>query len=459
MSNEPLTTADEESPPIIKDENYHRAMASVELTLQKLRSCPPEERERLRRDLSHLEDMLRKLEAGRVEIVVFGEISTGKSALINALIGREVSAVDVQGGWTKEVWQFGWETAGYHVPGLESSELVLIDTPGLNEVGGQRRGELAQEVARRADLLLFVTDSDLNDTEYSALTLLAGIQKPMLVVLNKIDLYSPAQRERLLEVLREERLRGLMAPEDVIPTAADPREIEYVIQSPDGRTRSEWRRPEPDVGLLKARILEILDRDGLALMALNAAMYAADKSDRIATLRVQLREKRANQTIWSFASVKAVAVGLNIVPGADALGGIAVDATMVATLAHIYGLRMSWMHARKLVATIAKAAGWVLVAEFGTHLLSMTFKALTLGYGTVITAVPQGAAAGYGSYIVGQAARYYFEHGSSWGSEGPKLVVQRLLEQTDKQSVIERLKEEIKKKIQFNPHAESSSGT
>jgi hypothetical protein len=447
-STEPIT-------PVLKDQNYHRAMASVEQTLQKLRHCPGEEREKLRRELSQLEDMLRKLETGRVEIVVFGEISTGKSALINALIGQQVSSVDVQGGWTKEVWNFDWRTAGYHLPGLESSELVLIDTPGLNEIGGHQRAELAQEVARRADLLLFVTDSDLNETEFMALHTLASIHKPMLVVLNKVDLYSPAQRERLLQVLREERLRGIVAAEDILPAAADPREIEYVIQSASGRTHSEWRRPEPDVGALKARILEILERDGLALVALNGAMYAADTSDRIATLRVQLRARRATQTIWSFASLKAVAVGLNIVPGADTLGGIALDATMVATLAHIYGLEMSWMHARQLVTTIAKAAGWVFVAEFGTHLLSMTFKALTLGYGTVLTALPQGAAAGYGSYIVGHAARFYFEHGSSWGSEGPKAVVNRLLEETDKQSVIDRLKDEIKRKLQFNPHADS----
>jgi uncharacterized protein (DUF697 family) len=207
------------------------------------------------------------------------------------------------------------------------------------------------------------------------------------------------------------------------------------------------------VSQLKARILEILERDGLALIALNAAMYAADKSDRVATLRVQLREKRATQTIWGYAAVKSAAVGLNLVPGLDALGGIAIDSAMVATLAHIYGLQMSWMHARRLVATIAKAAGWVVVAELGTHLVAMTFKLVTLGYGTVLTAIPQGAAAGYGSYIVGQAARYYFEHGSSWGSEGPKAVVHRILQETDKQSVLERLKEEIRRKLQFNPHA------
>ena len=37
----------------------------------------------------------------------------------------------------------------------------------------------------------------------------------------------------------------------------------------------------------------MLDRDGKALVALNAAMYAADKSDRIAALRVRMRDERA----------------------------------------------------------------------------------------------------------------------------------------------------------------------
>ena len=71
----------------------------------------------------------------------------------------------------------------------------------------------------------------------------------------------------------------------------------------------------------------------------------------------------------------------------------------------------------------------------------------------MLTALPQGAAAGYGSYIVGQAARIYFEQGASWGEQGPKGVVTRILENTDKESVLQRLKEEIKKKISLNPYA------
>jgi hypothetical protein len=54
---------------------------------------------------------------------------------------------------------------------------------------------------------------------------------------------------------------------------------------------------------------------------------------------------------------------------------------------------------------------------------------------------------------VGQAARYYFEHGASWGQQGPKHVVAKILENTDKRSVLNRIKEEIKKKISRNRHA------
>ncbi len=442
---------------IINDDNYQQAIASVRRTLEKLSRCSNEEKEKLQQDLTHLNDMLAKLTGGRVEIVVFGEISTGKSALINALVGEAVRDVDVRGGWTKEVWGVAWNGCGYRVPGAADSEVVLIDTPGLNEVGGQLRTEMAREAARRADLILFVTDSDLNETEFAALTELAALHKPIVLVLNKIDLYSREQRQRLLEVLRDERLQDIVPAEQIVPAAADPREVEYVVESSGGRSRNEWRKPAADVGELKATILEVLETEGLALLALNAAMYAADKSDRIASLRVQLRGKRANQTIWSYAAIKAVAVALNPFPVADVLGGGAVDVTMVVTLAHIYGLEMSWQHARSLVTSIGKAAGWMvggwLAGEAVVHITAAVLKTATLGHSILLTAIPQGTAAGYGSYIVGQAAKYYFEHGASWGGQSPKAIVRRILQQTDKKSVLRNLKAEIKKAMLTNPHA------
>jgi small GTP-binding protein len=437
------------------DQQYSDALASVRHAIEQFDGCTDQEKQSLLTELADLQAMDKKLEEGRVEIVLFGEIDTGKSALINAMVGQAVTEVDVRGGWTKEVWSTAWEGCGYVVPGFMRSEVVLVDTPGINEVDGHDRAQMAHEAASRADLILFVTDSDLNQSEHSALAALATSHKPMILVLNKVDNYTPRQREHLKEALCDSRMRGIVEPDDIVETAADPLPREYVIEGADGSERREMRKPPVQVEDLKARILEVLDRDGKALLALNGAMYAADKSDRIATLKVGMRDERANTIIWSYAAMKSIGVALNPVPVADVLGGSAVDVTMVVTLAHVYGISLTWVNARRLIESILKAAGWVMVGEMATHVAASLFKGLTLGAGVALTALPQGAAAGYGSFIVGQAAKYYFEHGASWGGEAPKTIVKRILAATDKQSVLQRLKKEINAKIRINPHAKS----
>ena len=432
---------------------YQDALSSVEKTLDRLKRCTEEEKSKLRDELAGLRSMHDKLVSGRVEIVIFGEISTGKSALINALVGSQVSAVDVRGGWTKEVWHVAWSGAGYTIPGFAQSQVILIDTPGINEVGGGPRGEMARDAAQRADLILFVTDSDLNETEYSALVELATFHKPILLILNKIDLYSPPQRERLLEVLRVDRLANILPPDQIITACADPREKEYIIQSADGKERSEWRKPQVDVAEVKALILKLLEKEGLALVALNGALYAADQSDKIVSLRMSLRKTQAENTIRAYAVSKGLAVGLNPIGVADVMGGSAIDIAMIVHLANLYGLEMTYQKASGLVWGIAKAAGWVSLTEVITSGLISMFKAVTMGKGTLVTAIPQGAAAGYGSYVVGMATMYYLEHGSSWGADGPKVVVKGILESIDKESVIQQLKEEIGKRIHLNRHA------
>src|SRR6266850_3596026 len=134
-------------PVATSDADYEAAMGSIRQAIEHFRGCTPEERASLQRDLDQLHSMADKLAAGKVEIVVFGEISTGKSALINALVGEAVAAVDVQGGWTKEVWHVNWQGTGYRLPGLVDSQVVLVDTPGINEVGGDARGQMAREAA------------------------------------------------------------------------------------------------------------------------------------------------------------------------------------------------------------------------------------------------------------------------------------------------------------------------
>jgi small GTP-binding protein len=430
---------------------FHQAIGAIRSTLERVRGCTAEERQQLQTDVQQLNAMYDKITQGRVEIVIFGEISTGKSALINALIGRDVASVDVQGGWTKEVWGTTWEGAGHRIHGIENSELVLVDTPGINEVGGVGRAELAEVTARKADLILFVVDSDINEVEYSSLVQLAAVNKPIILVLNKKDLYSPSELDLLRRQLQE-RVAGLVPTEQFVAVAAHPRQVEYVMERPDGSSQSEWRRPPADVIELKTRILEVLEREGLGLIALNAAMYAADKSDRIATVRVQMRKKNADRVIWGMAATKALVVALTPVPVIDVVSGLAIDATTIVTLSRIYGLNFSMAQSRELAKGIAKAAGVFALGEL-TNWGASLFKGLTATLGTALTIIPQGAAAGFSSYIIGRAAQHYFEHGGSWGPQSPKQVVKDILATTDRDSVMNHLKDEIRSKLNWNRHA------
>ncbi|MCH2182261.1 MAG: GTP-binding protein [Mariniblastus sp.] len=436
------------------DRQYQDAVESIQSTLARLRGCSDQERAELKSDLTQLNEMYEKIRNGRVEIVIFGEISTGKSALINALIGKQVVDVDVQGGWTQQVWGTHWEGAGHRIPGFENSELVLVDTPGINEVGGSDRAELAEKTARQADLILFVTDSDLNETEFSALVELAAIQKPIILVFNKQDLYPEQDLQTLLRALRQ-RLVDVISPDLIVTTAADPRPVEYVIEQARGSSRTEWRKPAPEVESLKSLILQTLDREGLGLIALNAAMFAADKSDRMAALRVEMRNRKANQVIWTMAGTKSLVVAFS--PGiVDIVSGVAIDAVMILSLSKVYGLNFSMAQARNLSRAIGKAAGIFALGEL-TSWGASALKVATVQLGVILTAIPQGAAAGFSSYIIGQAAKHYFEHGGSWGTGSAKSVVSDILKNTDKDSVLNHLKDEIRLKLKRNRHAQDVS--
>jgi small GTP-binding protein len=428
---------------------FRRAIVSVEATLAKLRACPPAERDRLRRDIDQLQQMHDKASRGRIEIVLFGEISTGKSALINALAGKSIADVDVQGGWTKTVQASKWETCEYRIPGFEQSEVILVDTPGINEVGGKERAELAETTARQSDLILFVIDSDINESEYVSLVELSAIQKPMILVMNKRDLYSSAHWSTLQEAVAG-RISELVPRDHIVSTAADPRPIECVRELPSGRTEISWQKPTPDVDELKSLILSTLEHEGLDLIAINAAMYAADKSDRVAALRIELRNRRADQVIWTMAATKATVVALSPTV-IDIFSGIASDAVMIVMLSKVYGLNFSMVQARRLAKAIAQAAGIFALGELVSWGASAV-KLATVHLATPLTMLPQGSAAGFSSYIIGQATKHYFEHGGSWGAGSPKQIVRQILDQTDRDSVLAHLKDEIGQRLAWNRH-------
>src|SRR4051794_28329707 len=236
-----------------------RARESLEETLGGLKLTPEEERA-LAPEIAQLRELTRKLDETTVEIAAFGMVSRGKSSVLNALMGQEVFRAGSTHGTTVERASQRWEISRPIGPGWEDARLILVDTPGIDEVGGETREALARDVARHADLILFVVSSDMQRVEIEALSRLREAQKPIILVFNQIDRYPDIDRDQIYAKIKDERVRSLIRPDDVVMTAARPDPYRVKIQLPDGTTTIQWERPAAVIEPLKLRILDVLQR-------------------------------------------------------------------------------------------------------------------------------------------------------------------------------------------------------
>jgi GTP-binding protein Era len=437
-----------------------RARETLEATLRDLKLTPDEERA-MAEEVTALQDLAKKLDENTVEIAAFGMVSRGKSAVLNALLGKPVFQSGATHGTTVQKVAQRWETETPLAGGFEEAKLVLVDTPGIDEVGGEVREKLARDVARRADLILFVISSDMQRREFEALAELREAQKPIIVVFNQIDRYPDADRDQIYAKISNERVRHLVRPADVVMTAAKPDPYRVKTRHADGTTTTAWEYPPPIIETLKGRILEVLESEGKALVALNTLLYAGDLHADIVTHKVKIRDDSANRLIWNFAIAKGAAVALNPIPVADMAGGLAVDVGMIVALSKVYGIPLTKQTAIGLIKDVVKALGALGAVEIATHVLSSGVKA-TLGGITVLSgalALPltaigygaiglaQGAAAAGTSYVLGQAAKIYLQQGCQWGPRGIKTVIAEILAQAKADSVVERLRDDLKKKV------------
>ncbi len=438
-----------------------RARESLEQTIAGLK-LSPEEEAALADELKQLRDLSEKLDTNTVEIAAFGLVSRGKSSVLNALCGQDVFTTGATHGTTVIRSAHPWQTATLSgTSGFEDARLVLVDTPGIDEVGGEVREAMARELARHSDLLLFVVSGDMVRVEFEALAQLREANKPILLVFNQIDRYPDADRDIIYQKIKDERVKDLIKTEDVVMTAARPDPYRVKVRRPDGSTSLEWEYPEPIIEPLKTRILEVLEREGKALVALNTLLYAGDLHQEIVDRKMRLRDERANDAIWKFAIAKGAAVALNPIMGADLAGGLAVDVTMIVALSRIYGIPLTKQTAISLVKDMLKALGALGAVKVVGHVLAGGVKSLLAG-ATVLSgglAAPltflgigaiglaQGAAGGAISYVLGHGAKIYLQQGCQWGPRGIRTVIAEILQQAKRDSVLDRLKEDLRGKV------------
>ena len=449
--------------------NGNNASTQAAASLRKLIDDPdiPEAvRKAMVPEFAELARALAKLDKDEVHIAAFGRVSVGKSALLNALIGREEFVVGVLHGTTTSAEQEPWrkslaEQATRHssaalaarpastsvaVSPSDGASIHVIDTPGIDELGGEVRERLAFTAAQRVDLILFVVDGDITDTELEALKLLVSPVRPIILVLNKADRYTQEERDTLLQKLAE-RTAGLVEAENVVAASAQPQRRRVIHINADGLESESVQLLPPNLAAVKARIAALLDREGRTISALNAGLMASQMSDQLGKRLIEVRAEVANTLVHTYSLTKGVAVGLNPIPVADLVAAAGLDVALVVHLSRVYGLPLTKIEAGQLIANICAQLALLMGAIWGVHLVASALKGLSVGLSTALTAGAQGALAYYATMLTGKAAEKYLENGKSWGELGPKRVVEDILAGLDRDSVLRAAKAEISAKL------------
>lgn len=132
--------------------------------------------------------------AQRVHIGFFGKRNAGKSSLINAVTGQDLSVVSEQKGTTTDPVYKSMEL-------LPLGPVVMIDTPGIDDAGelGELRVKKSRQVLNKTDAAVLVMDGTegISCEEQELIRQLEKKNIPFLAVCNKEDQTGAREREAL----------------------------------------------------------------------------------------------------------------------------------------------------------------------------------------------------------------------------------------------------------------------
>lgn len=344
------------------------------------------------------------------QVVIFGTVSAGKTSLVNGLMGRLVGEVSAPMGTTQ-----AGETYRLELSGIDQ-EILITDTPGILEAGvmGTEREQLARELATEADLLLFVVDNDLRQSEYDPLSVLAEIGKRSLLVFNKTDLYTDEDQDMILEKLRS-RTQAYISPHDVIAVAANP--------SPFHTDTGNTVQPEPDIKPLVKRLATVLRAEGADLIADNILLQSQRLGEEARRLLDTQRRRQAEKVIERYQWVGAGVIAVTPLPVIDMLGTAAVNAQMVVEIGKVYGCEINSDRGRELAFSLGRTLVSLGVVKGVVQMVSTALQMTVAAY--VVGKAIQGVSAAYLTRIAGKSFIEYFRHDQDWGDGGMTEVVKR----------------------------------
>ena len=349
------------------------------------------------------DELHRKLESQTLELVAFGTVSSGKSSLLNTLAGREVFRTDARAGTTITRNEIVWS---------EFDKVLLVDTPGLSEIHGAEREFLARRAARDADLVLFVLDGPLKDSESRILALLVQMKKRVLICLNKADWFTDADLPLLLQQITEQ-VKGLVPGEDVVAIRAASTARTRVRILPDGTETEESITVEPDITALAERMRTVIEHNArgilLANLLLRSRGLVEDAKELVQASLDQHAAELVTTYMWQAGSIAA----LSPFPVVDVAAGLTISSKMVVDLARTYHQNLTVEAAVRMIRELSKTVLATLGVTAATPAVATVIASLLKtvpGVGTLAGGALQGLTQAFVTRWIGRVFIEYFRN-------------------------------------------------
>ncbi len=289
----------------------------------------------LRREIEHLQE---RKDAGKIYVALFGNVSTGKSSIIKAVLPDAKLDINVRGGSTQEIKEYTWQSSS-------GDQLVLTDLPGRNEADGSL-DEMAQDEAIRAQLVIYVTDSDLSRSQFEDIKQLQSYGKPMIVALNKSDRFNDEEKQLIEERFMEHFDNGDSIKQVFVQSGG---EEEILKIYPDGREEKIIRERKADVSALAEAMQDEIDAQSDVLESLRDASVFVLVKQKLDVAKDEFRQEKAEFIIKNSTRKAVFGALAAISPGSDLVIQGVLGTQMVKGLCALYNIPVRQLDIDKLL--------------------------------------------------------------------------------------------------------------
>lgn len=157
-------------------------------------------------------------------VTIIGKTNVGKSTLLNALVNEKIAAVANKTQTTR--------TAIKAIVNRENSQIIFTDTPGIHRPKtklSETMLDTSYKMIEDVDLIIHMVDArniKIGTGDNIIIEKLKSEKKPVMLILNKIDLI---KKEKLLELI--ELYRGAYSYCEILPLSAlESKDVEYLLQ-------------------------------------------------------------------------------------------------------------------------------------------------------------------------------------------------------------------------------------